>query len=187
VPQAVATNFGFTVLKNSRFVSGHRFSDAVSSSESEAPSGAGPSKTGFSANCSAAEARTLQHHEIRAPRRLARVERTLLSAAFDSCPGRDGVGRNQVPVDRAAERAGRYFSNSKEAPDRVTGPPKQSLAGHPREFKRLRWSGPPASGQAFSKSVRSGAPAGMKLWKSEGWGTDRNKGGFRLSPAYPAG
>ena len=61
------------------------FSDAVSSSESQAPSGAGPSQTGFSANCSAAEARTLQHHEIRPPRRLARVERTLLSAAFDSC------------------------------------------------------------------------------------------------------
>jgi hypothetical protein len=37
------------VLENSRFVSGHRFSDAVSSSKSEAPLGAGHRKPSFSA------------------------------------------------------------------------------------------------------------------------------------------
>ena len=34
-------------------------------------------------------------------------------------------------MDRAAERAGKYFSNSKEASGRLAGPPKQGLDGAP--------------------------------------------------------
>jgi hypothetical protein len=44
----------YSLLKNSSFVSGHRFSDAVSSLNSDAPLGAGHSKRSFSANCLAA-------------------------------------------------------------------------------------------------------------------------------------
>jgi hypothetical protein len=42
-----------SLLKNSSFVSGHRFSDAGSSLNSDAPLGAGHSKRSFSANCKA--------------------------------------------------------------------------------------------------------------------------------------
>ena len=44
-----------SLLKNSSFVSGHRFGDAVSSSKPYAPLGAGHRKPGLSANCLAAE------------------------------------------------------------------------------------------------------------------------------------
>jgi len=39
------------------------------------------------------------------------------------------VGRNRVAVDRAAERAGRYLSNSKEASSRPAGPPSRAWTG----------------------------------------------------------
>jgi hypothetical protein len=47
--------------KNSRFVSGHRFSDAVNASKSDAPLGAGHRKLSFSANCLAVEAAHSEH------------------------------------------------------------------------------------------------------------------------------
>ena len=42
-------------------------------------------------------------------------------------PGEDGVSRNRVAVDRAAQRAGRYPSNSTEASGRLAGPPQAEL------------------------------------------------------------
>jgi hypothetical protein len=53
----------YSLLKNSSFVSGRRFSDAVSSLNSNAPLEAAHSKTQFSANCLAAEVRAMRHRE----------------------------------------------------------------------------------------------------------------------------
>ena len=47
------------------------------------------------------------------------------------CKWRGGSSRTRVAVDRAAERAGRYLSNSTEAFGGLAGPPKQSLDGAP--------------------------------------------------------
>jgi hypothetical protein len=54
----------YSLLKNSSFVSGHRFSDAVSSLNSDAPLGAGHGKRSFSANCLAAEGNCGAHKEF---------------------------------------------------------------------------------------------------------------------------
>jgi hypothetical protein len=53
VPLANYTS-GFSLRKNSGFVSGHRFSDAVNASKSDVPLGARHRKSSFSANCLAA-------------------------------------------------------------------------------------------------------------------------------------
>src|SRR5271167_4542342 len=71
------------IAENPGFVSGHRFSDAVSSLNSVAPSGAGPGERSFSANCLAAE-----------------VERRCGKYFFRSLlgPGRVVVSRKQSPT-----------------------------------------------------------------------------------------
>jgi hypothetical protein len=53
----------YSLLKNSSFVSGHRFSDAVSSLNSNAPLEAVHSKRSFSTNCFAAKVRAMRHRE----------------------------------------------------------------------------------------------------------------------------
>jgi len=52
-------------------------------------------------------------------------------------PGEDGVTRNRVAADRAAERAGRYLSNSKEASGRLAGPATQSLDRAPSSVQTI--------------------------------------------------
>jgi hypothetical protein len=61
------------------------------------------------------------------PEDLARVERTLLSAAFDSCREKtEWVEIESQWTARQREQAGN-LSNSKEVSSRLAGPPKQSL------------------------------------------------------------
>jgi len=52
--------------------------------------------------------------------------------------GEEGSSRDRVAVDGAKQREGRYPPDSTEACNLVTGPPKQSLDGHPRESGWLR-------------------------------------------------
>jgi hypothetical protein len=70
----------YSLLKNSSFVSGHRFSDAVSSLNSDAPLGAGHSKRSFSANCLAAAGDCRAQKEF-----LALLTPASLATRFSTC------------------------------------------------------------------------------------------------------
>jgi hypothetical protein len=54
----------YSLLKNSRFVSGYRFSDTASRSKSDAPSGAGHRNSSFSASCLAGEGATVAQKRV---------------------------------------------------------------------------------------------------------------------------
>jgi len=73
-----------------------------------------------------------------------RVERTLLFAAFDSCREKtEWVEIESQWTARRREQAG-IFRIVRKHPAAQRVRPRGAWTGHPREFKRLRWPGPPA-------------------------------------------